>query len=1089
MSYLISYFARSGMPGVFLSMLILLSGDVETNPGPILGNSEDANCLSILHLNIRSIRHKLDYIKDNFLDLDVLCFTETHLTHDITDDFIKLEGFSRPFRKDNSAYSGGLLIYVSDKLISTRKPELETQVDNTIWIEIKYKESLLLLSNIYRPPNTPVVFWQDLNITLEQALAITDNIVIVGDINEDQLNVNNRHLKDIQLLNNIKNIITDPTRVTATTSTLIDPVLLSQQIQPLDSGVLVVPDTISDHRATYVFISFIHESSTTYKRKVWLYKRANFENLNEMITHENWNFINDLPTDEACKTFTEKLLELMHICIPNKEVVIRPDDKPWFDSVIRNATRRRDRQKTKAAKTKNPNDWTKYKQLRNKVNNMKKHAKEQYFNNLENVITDADKSNPKLYWKILKQLIKENKGNETIPPLKTVQNGVESYHFSDQEKANCLNDFFASISTINDSNVSLPNFVPKTYNNLSNIEISETEIIETIETLNSNKAVGEDLISHKVLKATKMSIAKPLCMLFNKSLLSGVFQSLWKSSIIMPLYKKGLKDISSNYRLISLLSCIGKLMERLIYKNIYNHLISNNLVYKKQSGFLSGHSTVHQLIDIYHQICQGIDSKVYTCMIFCDISKAFDRVWHRGLLFKLKQNGISGKLLDWVVSYLSNRQQKVFLGSSMSNVKHTSAGVPQGSVLGPLFFLIYVNDIVDNLLSITRLFADDTSLASSSSNLADLEGILNHDLQVISIWAKQWLVDFNPAKTEAMLFTLEKDINPPVLIFDDTQVKFVAQHKHLGISFSHDAKWHGHINNILTSAAKILGMMRKLKYKLHRKALNQIYLSFLRPIFEYASVVWDGCTMYEKDSLEKIQHEAARIVSGLTRSVSIAKLYSEIGWLSLADRRNYQKLILVFKSKNAMLPEFLTNLFPPVVGMTSRYELRNSDDYVIQNQRTQIFSRSFIPSSTSLWNQLPQEIRNKPTLSSFKSALLSNLFIAPKVPQYFLYGNRKLSVVHACIRNNCSNLHNDLFRNRLRENAQCECGTSIEDAEHYFFQCCRYPNERRKLFYNTHRFHPLNINTLLNGRESLSFEENSTIFRSVQEYIKDTNRF
>ena len=218
-----------------------------------------------------------------------------------------------------------------------------------------------------------------------------------------------------------------------------------------------------------------------------------------------------------------------------------------------------------------------------------------------------------------------------------------------------------------------------------------------------------------------------------------------------------------------MLSSIGKFnFERLIYKHIYNHLISNNLIYEKQSGFLTGHSTEYQLIDIVHQICQGIDTKSYTCMIFCDISKVFDRVWHRGLLFKLRQNGIHGRLIDWTENYLSDRTQKVFIGSSMSNPKHTSAGVPQGSVLGPLFFLVYVDDIIDNLLSITRLFADDTSLTFTSSNLADLEGILNHDLQIISVWAKQWLVDFNPNKTEAMLFTLEKNITPPLLLFDQT---------------------------------------------------------------------------------------------------------------------------------------------------------------------------------------------------------------------------------------------------------------------------------------------------------------------------------
>ena len=369
-------------------------------------------------------------------------------------------------------------------------------------------------------------------------------------------------------------------------------------------------------------------------------------------------------------------------------------------------------------------------------------------------------------------------------------------------------------------------------------------------------------------------------MLFNKSLQTSVYPTSWKSAIIMPLYKKGPKELSSNYRPISLLSSVGKLMERLIYKHIYNHFISKNLIYEKQSGFLTGHSTVYQLIDIFHQICQGIDTKSYKCMIFCDIAKAFDRVWHRGLLFKLKQNGINGRLLDWIENYLSDRTQKVFIGRLCQTLSIHLLECPKAPFLGLCFFLIYVNDIIDNLLSITRLFADDTSLAFTSSNLADLEGILNHDLQIISVWAKQWLVDFNPHKTEAMLFTLEKNITPPLLLLDQTQINFVDHHKHLGITISRGGKWHEHVNTILPSASKILGMMRKLKFTLHRKALNQIYVSFLRPLMEYSSTVWDGCTAYVKDSLERIQSEAARIVTGLTRSVSLENLYAEIGWFS-----------------------------------------------------------------------------------------------------------------------------------------------------------------------------------------------------------------
>ena len=275
---------------------------------------------------------------------------------------------------------------------------------------------------------------------------------------------------------------------------------------------------------------------------------------------------------------------------------------------------------------------------------------------------------------------------------------------------------------------------------------------------------------------------------------------------------------------------------------------------------------------------------------------------------------------------------------------------------------------------------------------------------------------------------------------------------------------------------------------MHKKALNKIYVSFLRPIIEYSSTVWDGCTAYEKDSLEKIQNEAARIVTGLTRSVSLENLYSEIGWFSLSDRRRYQKLVIVYKSKNGLIPEFLVDLFPPNIASISQYDLRNNDDYVILNRCPQPFANSFIPSSTELWNQLPLQIRRETTLSSFKTSLLRNIFVAPIDPTHFDYGNRKLSIIQVLIRNRCGNLNQDLYLNRLRDTGVCDCGSEREDAEH-FFKCYKYLHERRKLFRSTHRCHPLNLDTVLRSRDALSFEDNVTIFSSVHEYIRDTNRF
>ena len=517
-------------------------------------------------------------------------------------------------------------------------------------------------------------------------------------------------------------------------------------------------------------------------------------------------------------------------------------------------------------------------------------------------------------------------------------------------------------------------------------------------------------------------------------------------------------------------------MERIIFKRIYNFLADNNLLYKYQSGFVPGHSTTHQLIDIYHDhICQAFDHNQFSCMVFLDISKAFDRVWHAGLLYKLEQHGISGDLLRWISSYLSDRTQSLVFNSTTSTPKPTSAGVPQVSVLGPHLFLLYVNDISENLLSLTRLFADDSSLFFSASNIRDIEGILNHDLILVTQWARKWLVNFNPNKTEAMLFRYFQEQGYPTLLFDNVIVKFVSQHKHL----SENMKWKYHIDSILTSASRMIGIMRKLKYVFSRRSLNQIYISYVRPVLEYSCIVWDGCTVEQRESLEKLQNEAARIVTGLTKSVTLERLYQECGWQSLQERRTNQKMNFMYKAVNGLVPSYISDLIPPTVSNISRYELRNNNTISRIPTTTTTFSKFCIQSAINEWNNLEASLRESETFNSFCYTLKHNS--QHKVPKHFIDG--KKSIIHARLRNFCSNLNYDLFYNHLRPDSMCDCLRDEEIAEHYFFKCVRYTDQRIIVFRDTRDFHPLSVRTLLQGKETLSDEHNSRLFQYVQIYI------
>ena len=241
-----------------------------------------------------------------------------------------------------------------------------------------------------------------------------------------------------------------------------------------------------------------------------------------------------------------------------------------------------------------------------------------------------------------------------------------------------------------------------------------------------------------------------------------------------------------------------------------------------------------------------------------------------------------------------------------------NAGVPQGSILGPLLFLLYINDIVENINSSIRLFADDTSLYIIVDDPIQAAEQLNSDLEKVNRWAKQWLVIFNPGKSEYILFSgkVNKPYHPPVLM-DQKQINEVTSHKHLGIIFSGDCTWHEHLEQIKTKAWARINVMRKLKFKLDRKSLQTIYFSFIRPLIEYADVVWNNCTQYEVNELEKNQNEAARIVTGATKLVSINSLLTETGLETLATRRKQHKLTLFYKMQNDLSPEYLASLVPP----------------------------------------------------------------------------------------------------------------------------------------------------------------------------------
>ena len=496
-------------------------------------------------------------------------------------------------------------------------------------------------------------------------------------------------------------------------------------------------------------------------------------------------------------------------------------------------------------------------------------------------------------------------------------------------------------------------------------------------------------------------------------------------------------------------------------------------------------------------------------LVFLDVSKAFDKVYHTGLLHKLESFGISGCLLAWFKSYLSKRFQRVVLNGKHSDWKETNAGVPQGSILGPLLFLIFINDIVDDLNSEPFLYADDTSLMKplkSNTCIADVVDI-NKDIQNISDWADQWRVTFNAAKTEYMIIS-KKTIRPQPLqiYFNDTQINQVRNHCHLGIWFSDTMSWEKHISETIKKTTIPVNLLKRMSRQVDRQTKLCIYTSYIRPLLEYNASIFSGNLSNDQiHTLEQVQRQALLSAVAAYRHTPQEKLLHEVGIEPLFIRRKYFGLCHLYKILNGLTPTYLANLLPVTVGNSSRYPLRNSFDLAIPRTTKNYVQRSFFWNTVNQWNTLDINIRQSPSLASFKRNVKAN----SPYKQNKLYDvfTPNASVHHSRMRMGLSALNSHRKKFNFIEHNKCPlCACKPEDPTHFFLKCPYLAIHRTGLLgvvsALTHQKIPgLNVvpitkrdykilnDIVLYGSLDLSYEENVKLFKAVHEFICDSKRF
>ena len=504
-----------------------------------------------------------------------------------------------------------------------------------------------------------------------------------------------------------------------------------------------------------------------------------------------------------------------------------------------------------------------------------------------------------------------NKRKQDFPKeFEINEQNVTNEHFI----ANEFNKYFINVgpnlaeNTVCPLNICYNDYLTTPSNNKFQFStITAATIIETIDSLKPKTSCNLDRISSKLLKYIKNEVASPLSKIFNQSVSQSIFPSLLKSAMVLPIYKSKENNLFSNYRPISILSSVSKVFEKIMFNQMTEYLSELKLFYKSQYGFRKDHSTELATLELVDRLTYAMDRNQLPINIYLDLSKAFDTLDHDILLKKLKYYGIIDKSLSLLKSYLTERIQQVKYNDIISDPLTIKCGVPQGSILGPLLFIVYINDIkaASNYFH-PILYADDTTLCAtlnSNYETSDTER-LNNDLTSITNWLKANKLSLNTAKTKAILFhTPQRRVQHPELYIDNVKVNFVDQFNFLGVILNENLKWNSHVDMVGKKISKTLGIMRKLKNTLPLNTLLNIYNALILSYLNYGNIIWGD----QGKKLFKLQKKAVRIISKSNYNSHTNPLFKKLNVLKFPDLCALHDLKFCYKFGNDMLPKYFSS--------------------------------------------------------------------------------------------------------------------------------------------------------------------------------------
>ena len=825
-------------------------------------NSEAKNkkldSLKCFYFNARSIMNKTDELELYLTQEkpDIVGITETWTYEDIEDSEICMEGYTL-LRKDrvigDKSRGGGVALYIRNEFsVTTRDDLTEANFPESIWCNIEIGGEKTLVGVCYRPPSN--------NKTCDEAMyelitrASREKVLIMGDFNFPEVEwAKSETLNDshpfIECINDnfLFQGVTECTR----NSNILDLILTSEE-NMIDNVTVGEPFGSSDHQIIRFDFIACKESSSV-ENKMLDYFKADYEQMREDCKLIIWDGIVrgvDVEADWNC--FKLEIAKLRDKYVPFKKN--KNNKCKWVNKMVIKSRRAKNKAWVKYTDSgRRPDMYDKYLLKLKICAKINKVAKRNFEQNLAKNVKDNSKS-------FFSYVRSKQRTKAKVGPLKDKGGKVIN---DDRLAANLLNEYFSSVFTKeNYNNAPVPKQIFQgniQTEGLLFIEITEEMVANKLEKLDVNKCPGLDDMHPKLLFELREELIEPLTKLFSYSIKNGVVPLEWKEAGVVPLFKKGKKSEPENYRPVSLTSLICKIMESILKDSILDHLNKFSLINDSQHGFSKGRSCLTNLLVFLEEVTYSLDEGNPVDVIYLDFAKAFDKVPYRRLFSKLRSHGIGGNVADWIEVWLTNRKQKVGLNKNYSDWSSVSSGVPQGSVLGPLLFLIYINDLDEGIISKLGKFADDTKVARGVSNDNEVE-ILREDLGKIWQWSVDWQMLFNLDKCTVMHLGSK---NPECEYkMGNNILKKSRQERDLGVIMDSSGKSTEQCIMAVKKANAVLGMIkRNINFK-SKDVIVKLYKALVRPKLEYCIQAWCPYLKKDIDILERVQKRATKMLEG-----------------------------------------------------------------------------------------------------------------------------------------------------------------------------------------------------------------------------------